>query len=237
MFIEELRKIAEQSNITFNDEQLKQFEHFYKLVIDWNQKINLTAITEPRDFMIKHIIDSISLWNDDKFSEVKTIIDVGTGAGFPGIPLKIYRPEIKITLLDSLAKRVKFLTTTIEELQLKNIVAIHSRAEDAADNPKYREAFDLSVSRAVAKLNVLAEYCIPFVKIEGFFVALKGGNVEEEMNESKNAIKILGGSEIERVDIKLINGDSRNLIYIKKTSKTPNKFPRKAGMPEKKPLL
>jgi len=236
MFLEELQNIAEQSNIKFSDEQLKKYEHFYNLVVEWNKKFNLTAITEPRDFAIKHIIDSITFWNEDKLSDVEKIIDVGTGAGFPGIPIKIYKPEIKITLLDSLAKRVKFLMTAIDELDLKNISAVHSRAEDAAHNPQFRENFDVAVSRAVAKLNILAEYCMPFVKVKGFFIALKGANIEEELNESKNAVKILGGSEIENVSIKLLNGDSRNLIYIKKMSKTQNKYPRKAGTPEKKPL-
>lgn len=236
MFIDELQVAAEQANIKFSEEQLNQFDKFYNLVIAWNKKFNLTAITESKDFAIKHIIDSILIWNDDKFSKIETVIDVGTGAGFPGIPLKIYRSDIKITLLDSLAKRVKFLMTVIDEIALKDITVIHSRAEDAAHDLKLRENFDIAVSRAVARLNILAEYCIPFVKIEGHFAALKGSNLREELQEAKRAIKILGGSSIECIDINLPNGDPRNLIYIKKVAASPKNFPRKAGAPEKKPL-
>ena len=236
MFIDELQAAASQSNINLNDEQLKQFERFYSLVIDWNQKINLTAITDPGDFAVKHIIDSISIWNDDKFADIKTIIDVGTGAGFPGIPLKIYRPNIKVTLLDSLAKRINFLKAAVEELGLEEVSFIHSRAEDAAHNLELRENFDLAVSRAVAKLNILAEYCMPFVKLGGYFAALKGSNFNEELQDATNAVKILGGKDVECIGMKLPNDNERNLIYIKKASKTADKYPRKAGIPERKPL-
>ena len=236
MFIDELQRAAEQVNISFDDEQLRQFERFYNLVIDWNNKVNLTAITEPQDFAVKHIIDSISIWNDDKFSDVRTVIDVGTGAGFPGVPLKIYKPHLKVTLLDSLAKRINFLKVAAEELQLGDINFMHSRAEDAAHNPENREIFDVAVSRAVAKLNILAEYCMPFVKVDGYFAALKGSNIKDELQESKSAVKMLGGAKIDCINIKLPNDNERNLIYIKKTSKTAEKYPRKAGIPERKPL-
>ena len=236
MFLTELQNAAESFNIKFNDLQLAQFACYYKLVIDWNKKINLTAITDPKDFAIKHIIDSVSVWNNDKFSKVESVIDIGTGAGFPGIPLKIYKPEIKITLLDSLAKRINFLKIAADEMKLEDIVLVHSRAEDSAHNPDFREKFDLAVSRAVAKLNILTEYDLPFVKIGGFFAALKGSNVSEEFEESKKAIKTLGGTIDGYSKIKLPNGDERNLIYIKKIAASPNKFPRKAGTPEKKPL-
>ena len=236
MFIDELQTAAEKFSIALNAEQLKQFDTFYRLVVEWNNKINLTAITEPRDFAVKHIIDSISIWNDKKFLNVKTVIDVGTGAGFPAIPLKIYRPHIKITLLDSLAKRINFLKAVGEELGFSDITFLHSRAEDAAHNPKLRETFDLAVSRAVAKLNILSEYCLPFVKVGGCFAALKGSSVEEELQESKAAVKILGGADVECICITLPNDNERNLIYIKKGSKTADKFPRKAGVPERKPL-
>ena len=236
MFINELQTAADQVQVQFNDNQLKQFNRFFELVINWNKKMNLTAITEPKDFAIKHIIDSILIWNDEKFSKVESIIDVGTGAGFPGIPLKIYKPHLKVTLLDSLAKRVNFLTTVVDEIDLKEMTIIHSRAEDSAHNPKFREAFDVTVSRAVARLNVLAEYCMPFVKIGGYFAALKGSNSNEELNMARGAIKFLGGSNIDRIDLELPNGDPRNLIYIKKFAPSPKKFPRKAGTPEKKPL-
>ncbi len=237
MFIDELQTAAEKFNIALNAEQLKQFDTFYRLVVEWNNKINLTAITEPSDFAVKHIIDSISIWNDKKFHNVETLIDVGTGAGFPAIPLKIYRPHLKITLLDSLAKRINFLKVVGEELGFDDVDFLHSRAEDAAHNPKLREDFDLAVSRAVAKLNILAEYCLPFVKIGGYFAALKGSSVEEELQESKAAVKILGGVDVECISITLPNDNERNLIYIKKVSKTAGKFPRKAGVPERKPLM
>ncbi len=237
MFIDELQTAAEKFNIALNAEQLKQFDTFYRLVVEWNNKINLTAITEPSDFAVKHIIDSISIWNDKKFHNVETLIDVGTGAGFPAIPLKIYRPHLKITLLDSLAKRINFLKVVGEELGFDDVDFLHSRAEDAARNPKLREDFDLAVSRAVAKLNILAEYCLPFVKVGGYFAALKGSSVEEELQESKAAVKILGGVDVECISITLPNDNERNLIYIKKVSKTAGKFPRKAGVPERKPLM
>ena len=236
MFVDELQAAAEKFNVELNDEQLKQFDTFYRLVVEWNEKINLTTITEPSDFAIKHIIDSISIWNDDKFRIVESVIDVGTGAGFPGIPLKIYRPNIKVTLLDSLAKRINFLKAAIEELGLEEVSFIHSRAEDAAHNLELRENFDLAVSRAVAKLNILAEYCMPFVRLGGYFAALKGSNLSEELQDATKAVKILGGIDMECVKIKLPNDNERNLIYIKKASKTADKYPRKAGTPERKPL-
>ena len=237
MFIDELQAAAEKFNIELNDTQLEQFDTFYRLVVDWNNKVNLTAITDSSDFAVKHIIDSISIWSDEKFVNVNTFIDVGTGAGFPGIPLKIYRPHLKVTLLDSLAKRINFLKAVVEALNLENIKLIHSRAEDAAHNPELRETFDLAVSRAVAKLNILAEYCVPFVKVGGYFAALKGSNIKEELQDAKNAVKVLGGKELKCINITLPNDNERNLIYIKKASKTADKYPRKAGIPERKPLV
>ena len=238
MFISTLHNEAKKFDILFSEQQLKQFDVFYNMLIEFNKKVNLTTITEPKDFAVKHVIDSVSLWNDEKFSNVKTIIDVGTGAGFPGIPLKIYKPNLQILLLDSLNKRIIFLQNVIDELKLENISCMHSRAEDAAHNPKLRESFDLAVSRAVAKLNVLSEYCLPFVKINGFFVAQKGSNIFDEVNEAGKIIKMLGGNnKFETTNFKLPNGDERNIIYIKKFASTPKKFPRKAGLIEKKPLI
>ncbi|MBR2179109.1 MAG: 16S rRNA (guanine(527)-N(7))-methyltransferase RsmG [Selenomonadaceae bacterium] len=236
MFIDELKAAAEKFNIELNDNQLEKFDIFYDLVVEWNNKVNLTAITDPSDFAIKHIIDSISIWNDDKFQSVESMIDVGTGAGFPGIPLKIYRPHIKVTLLDSLAKRINFLRAAVDLLQLENVELIHSRAEDAAHSSALRETFDLAVSRAVARLNILAEYCVPFVRVHGYFAALKGSNIKEELQDAKGAVKLLGGKDVECIKIILPNDNERNLIYIKKASKTVGKYPRKAGVPERKPL-
>ena len=237
MFLEELQKAIQISNYNLNNEQLEQFNKLYNEIVEWNKKINLTAITDPSDFAIKHIIDSISIWNEEKFSNAKTFIDVGTGAGFPGIPLKIYKNDINITLLDSLNKRIQILQGITEKLALKNIFLIHSRAEDAAHNKNFRENFDIAVSRAVARLNILAEYCLPFVKVGGYFIALKGANVDDELSEAKKAIKLLGGDNIECVNFQLPNGDKRNIIYIKKVLNTSKNFPRKAGIPEKKPLI
>ena len=236
MFINELQSAAEKFNLELNDTQLKQFDTFYRLVVDWNSRINLTAITDPSDFAVKHIIDSLSIWSNEKFRGIETIIDVGTGAGFPGLPLKIYKPHLKVTLLDSLAKRINFLKAAADELQLDGVNFIHSRAEDAAHNHELRENFDVVVSRAVAKLNILAEYCLPFVKTSGCFAALKGSNIDNELQDALGAIKTLGGSNIDCVNIKLPNDNERSLIYINKTFKTPDKYPRKAGMPERKPL-
>ena len=237
MFEKKLKNAADKSSIELSDKQLEQFNCFYNEVIEWNKKFNLTAITEPDDFAIKHVIDSLVICSDDVFVNAKTMIDVGTGAGFPGIPLKIFKPDIKVTLLDSLNKRIHFLNHVIEKLKLNDIVCIHSRAEDAAHNSTLREKFDIAVSRAVAKFNILAEYCMPFVKVNGTFIAFKGANIDTEINDANNAIKILGGNNIEVVPQKLINNDLRNIIYTKKYTITPDKFPRKAGIPEKKPLF
>ena len=236
MFRDEIKIAAASFQIKFSDIQLNQFDIFYKTLIEWNQKINLTTITEPKDFAIKHIIDSISLWDEEKLSNIKTVIDIGTGAGFPGIPLKICRPHLQIYLIDSLNKRVSFLKTVVDKLQFDNVFCIHSRAEDLAHKTDFRENFDLVTSRAVARLNVLSEYCLPFVKLNGIFIALKGSDIKEEIEESFNAIKKLGGDLPEVVNIHLPNGDTRNIIYVKKISKTSNNFPRKAGFPDKKPL-
>ena len=223
--------------INLRDEQLQQFQKFYEMVIDWNTKINLTAITDEKEFAIKHVMDSLSLWDDEKFSNVKKILDVGTGAGCPAIPIKIFKPNVEIFLLDSLNKRVEFLKKVAAELKLENVTCLHGRAEDFARQNNFRESFDLVTARAVARLNILSEYCLPFVKIGGTFVALKGKNFLDEVAESENAVKILGGNEIICVEKNLPEiSDSRAVIYIDKKKSTPKKFPRKAGIPSKTPL-
>lgn len=237
MFCENLKELAEEIKIELNDEQLKKFEIFYKMVIEWNEKINLTAITEPQEFIIKHLIDSLTLWDEEKFSSAKKIIDVGTGAGFPGIPLKIFKPNLEVVLLDSLNKRVEFLKKVVEELNLKNVTCLHGRAEDFAKQKNFREKFDLVTVRAVARLNIISEYCLPFVKIDGTFAALKGKQFREEISEAENAVKILGGGKINFVEKKLPTlPDVRAVIYIDKEKTTPKKFPRNAGTPTKNPL-
>ena len=237
MFRKNLKEFAEKIKIELDDDQLKKFEIFYKMVVEWNEKINLTAIIEEKEFILKHLIDSLTLWDEKKFFSAKKIIDVGTGAGFPGIPLKIFKPKTEIILLDSLKKRVEFLKKVIAELDLKNVICLHGRAEDFAKENIFRENFDLATSRAVARLNILSEYCLPFVKIGGTFAALKGKQFREEILEAENAVKILGGGKINFVEKNLPTiPDSRSIIYIDKEKITPKKFPRNAGTPTKHPL-
>ena len=234
---EELMKFyGEQIDITFEKSQIEQFYKYMNLLIEWNEKINLTAIIEPEEIILKHFIDSLTIC---KYIENNaTLADVGTGAGFPGIPLKIYRPDIKITLVDSLNKRNNFLNEVINNLELKNIVTIHSRVEDFGKNKNYREKYDYVTARAVANLNTLSEYLVPIVKVNGKAICMKGNDVQDEVDNAKHAIKILGGT-VEKVDyFKLPNSDiSRNIIVVKKVNNTPARFPRKAGMPSKEPLV
>ena len=237
MFKDFLKNSAEKFGLNLTENQLDKFQKFYELVVKKNSEVNLTSITTPEDFAVKHIIDSLSAWDDEKFSGAKKFIDVGTGGGFPGIPLKIFRPEIEICLADSLNKRINFLKDAVKILELEKVECVHGRAEDLAKMPEYRENFDVAISRAVARINVLSEYCLPFVKIGGIFVAMKGRNFEEEVSESEKAVKILGGGEVGIVK-KILPEDEgeRAIIYVKKNSRTPEKYPRKAGMPLKNPL-
>ncbi len=230
-FLEKLNKI--QLNV--NDEVLNKFWVYMTNLLEWNEKINLTAITDEDDIILKHFIDSLTIL--EYIPEKSNVIDVGTGAGFPGIPLKIVREDINMTLMDSLNKRITFLNEIINKLGLKKINAIHSRAEELAKMPEHREKYDIAVSRAVANLSTLSEYMIPFVKVGGKCICMKGSNIEEELKTAKNAIKELGG-EIEKViNFKLPDSDNeRNIIIIKKVRNTKSKYPRKAGMPSKEPL-
>lgn len=238
MIREDLKLFAAQINIELNETQLEQFEIFYKLTVEWNKKINLTAIIEPREFVIKHLIDSLTVWDDKKFFGVKKIIDVGTGAGFPGIPIKIFRPNTEIILLDSLSKRIEFLKKVITELNLENVICLHGRAEDFAKQKNFREQFDLVTVRAVARLNIISEYCLPFVKVGGIFAAMKSKQFFEEISEARNAIKILGGGEINFTEKNLPElPDIRAVIYVEKKFSTPKKYPRNVGTPAKKPLI
>lgn len=237
MFREILLEATKNFGIDFNARQLEQFEIFYNLIVDWNKKINLTAIVDEKDFAIKHVIDSLTVWDEKKFADVKNFADVGTGAGFPAIPLKIFQPNLEVTLIDSLAKRVEFLKKVVAELNLENVECLHGRAEDLAREKNLRESFDLVTARAVARLNVLAEYCLPFVKIGGTFAALKGKVFREEITEAEHAIKILGGGNIICNEKTLPDlPDVRAVIYIDKKISTPKKFPRKAGTPTKSPI-
>ena len=237
MFKQELRQAAESYGLPLTEEQLSRFERYYELLIEWNQKMNLTAITEPREVAVKHMIDSLSAWDDSLFSPEASLVDVGTGAGFPGIPLKILYPGLKLTLLDSLNKRIRYLQTVVDELGLTDVRCIHARAEEAARQKEYREQFDIAVSRAVARLPILAEYCLPFVKKGGIFAALKGMQYEQEAQEARKALGMLGGqlAAVHPVQLPGLE-DKRAVIYVRKTGKTPVAYPRKAGTPEKNPL-
>ncbi len=223
--------------ITLTDGQLSQLMQYYEMLLEWNQKMNLTAITEFEDVMKKHFIDSASLIKAYDISKAVTVIDVGTGAGFPGLVLKIIFPDSHVILLDSLNKRIQFLNAVIGALRLKNVEAVHGRAEDYARQGKWREHFDLCVSRAVANLSTLSEYCLPFVKQNGYFIAYKSEKSSDEMEQAGKAISLLGGRLEKKVDFMLPDSDiSRVLYVIQKDRKTPVRYPRKAGLPGKEPL-
>lgn len=225
----------EKLSVTLSEKQLEQFEQYYEMLIEKNKVMNLTAITEFDEVLEKHFLDSVSLIRAKDLHQPITVLDLGTGAGFPGIPLKIVFPELKVTLADSLNKRVLFLQEVIDHLQLENIEAIHGRAEDLARDKNYREQYDLVVSRAVANLSTLSEYCLPFVKIGGEFISYKSGDCEEEVVAAKSAVFLLGGKIKETVKFEL--GESgRSFIKIEKVKGTPKTYPRKAGTPSKKPL-
>lgn len=231
------KKMAEESEkigIKLPDEQLNEFYEYMQLLLEWNEKMNLTAITDPEEVIKKHFVDSITIKKYIK--EENRLIDVGTGAGFPGIPLKIVDKSIKLTLLDSLNKRINFLNEIIEKLNLKEVNTIHSRAEEYAKN-KVRESYDVAVSRAVADLPILLEYLMPYVKLNGICICMKGPKAQEELERSKKAINILGGKLEEVEKITIDEEMERNLIIIRKIKDTPNKYPRKAGMPTKNPIV
>ncbi|MBQ7707048.1 MAG: 16S rRNA (guanine(527)-N(7))-methyltransferase RsmG [Lachnospiraceae bacterium] len=217
-----------------DDKKLAQFENYYELLIEKNKVMNLTAITDRDEVVLKHFIDSVALLKFHKLTNEK-IIDVGTGAGFPGIPLKIVCPDINVTLFDSLNKRVLFLREVIDELGLSGIEALHGRAEEGGRDKAMREAYDIAVSRAVANMAVLSEYCLPFVRTGGYFIPYKSFEIEEELNEGKKAISILGG-KTEKVEKLEIEGNGRSFIFIKKEKPTPKAYPRKAGTAKKQPL-
>ena len=228
-------KMQKKLTIKLSVEQLEKFYSYMSLLLEWNEKMNLTAITEPNEIILKHFIDSLTILNE--INNNSKVVDVGTGAGFPGIPLSIANESLKITLVDSLNKRLIFLQEVIDKLELRNIEIVHSRAEDFGQNKKYRESFDIATSRAVANLSTLSEYLIPLVKIHGKCICMKASDVKEEINQAKNAINVLGGT-IEKIEeFKLPESDiGRTIIIINKQKQTPNKYPRKAGTPSKEPI-
>ena len=234
-FEKSLKEKVEKLGIELNDYQVKQFYNYMKLLIEWNKKINLTAIIDPEDIILKHFIDSLTIAK--YINEKDKIADIGTGAGFPGIPIKILKPENEMLLVDSLNKRIKFLEMVIQEDKLKNIKILHGRAEEIGHNKAYRGNFDVVTSRAVAKLNILLEYMLPLLKLGGKCICLKGPNIEEELEEARNAIKILGGQidKIEQMELPY-SDNRRNIIIIKAMKQSPNKYPRKPGTPTTSPL-
>ena len=231
IMIENLKEI----NIYLSDFQLEQFYNYMNILIEWNKFMNLTGITDPKEIIIKHFIDSLTVL--DKIDRNNTIIDVGTGAGFPGIPIKIASPDTEVVLLDSLNKRVNFLNEVIKKLQLKGIKTIHGRAEDYGRDKNYREKYDVAIARAVAPLNILLEYLMPFVRVKGKCLCMKGANSEEEISLSKRVIEKLGGKLIYTEEFLIPNTDmKRKIVEIEKIKNTEEKYPRKAGIPSKEPL-
>ncbi|MCD7725263.1 MAG: 16S rRNA (guanine(527)-N(7))-methyltransferase RsmG [Clostridiales bacterium] len=230
-------KDLEELQITLSEKQMKQFMIYYELLVQWNQVMNLTAITDFEEVLKKHFIDSLSLIKAYDVTKPVMLIDIGTGAGFPGIPLKIAFPNLKVTLLDSLNKRVHFLQGVIEELALEEIEAIHGRAEDFAKKGRLREKYDLCVSRAVANLSTLSEYCLPYVKTGGLFISYKSEKITEERLAAEHAVSILGGRIEDSIEFMIPHSDIyRNLLVIRKCRETPNQYPRKAGLAAKDPL-
>lgn len=235
--LEKFRQGLDALSVRLTDAQTEQFIKYYELLIKWNKVMNLTGITEFEDVISKHFLDSLCLVRTADLSENLSVLDLGTGAGFPGIPLKIAFPDLQIVLMDSLNKRIRFLNEVISVLGLENITAVHGRAEEMARKKEYRETFDLCVSRAVANLSSLSEYCLPFVKTGGKFISYKSGTADEEINNAGKAFHVLGGKLSAVVKYELPGSDiGRSLVVIDKIRKTPKTYPRKAGTPARDPL-
>ena len=232
-----LEEGCKELGITLDENQKKQFTDFYEYLVEKNKVMNLTGLTEFQEVLIKHFLDSLACVKAVDMSRIKRIMDIGTGAGFPGVPLKIAFPHLEACLLDSLKKRVNFLEETFQMLKLENITAIHGRAEEYAKNKQYRETYDLCVSRAVSNLATLSEYCLPYVKTGGYFISYKSGTVQEEVEQAQKAVKILGGKIQDVVYFQLPDSEiQRSLVVIEKIKATPGRYPRKAGTPLKEPL-
>ncbi|MBY5035372.1 16S rRNA (guanine(527)-N(7))-methyltransferase RsmG [Streptococcus gallolyticus] len=234
---EEFYQALEKANIHLTEHQKQQFQRYFELLVEWNQKINLTAITELEEVYLKHFYDSIApiLQGHIKNENIR-LLDIGAGAGFPSLPMKIIYPNLDVTIIDSLNKRINFLNLLAEELGLENVHFHHGRAEDFAQDKLFRAQFDLVTARAVARMQVLSELTIPYLKVNGRLIALKASNAGDELLEAKNALSLLFAKVLENVDYSLPNGDPRNLTIVEKKKETPNKYPRKAGLPNKRPL-
>lgn len=236
---EKMQEQLKMFHVELTTQQLDDFDKYYELLVEWNSFMNLTGITEYSEVLQKHFIDSLAINRVINLAdgEARTIIDVGTGAGFPGVPIKLAFPQHKVTLLDSLNKRIKFLNEVLSNTNSDNVETIHGRAEEYAVKEGYRQSYDIAVSRAVANLATLAEYCLPYVKVGGYFVAYKSGDYKEELRGAANALKILGAKVVKEDVFTLPDSDiERSLIVIQKVKDTPKKFPRKAGLPSKEPL-
>lgn len=236
-FYDIIKRASDDVDMEFNEAKYNKFIKYMRLVQEWNEKINLTAITEDEEFIKKHFIDCIKAFKSEEIRNAKTLIDVGTGAGFPGVPIAIMRDDLQVTLLDSLNKRINFLNLVVKELDLKNVITIHSRAEDGARKSELREKFDVATSRAVANMAVLSEFCLPYVKVGGNFVALKGPAIEEELKNSTNALGVLGGKLKEVLEVTIEDTDLKhNIVVVSKKKECPKCYPRKAGTVTKKPI-
>ncbi|HEM2809749.1 TPA: 16S rRNA (guanine(527)-N(7))-methyltransferase RsmG [Streptococcus suis] len=230
------KTLADQG-IQLTDTQKQQFQRYFQLLVEWNEKINLTAITEEEEVYLKHFYDSIApILQGHIQNDSLRLLDIGAGAGFPSLPMKIIYPQLDVTIIDSLNKRINFLHLLAEELGLENVHFYHGRAEDFAQDKQFRAQFDLVTARAVARMQILSELTIPYLKLNGKLIALKASSAEDELAQAKNALTLLFGKVIENVDYQLPNGDPRTLTIVEKKKETPNKFPRKAGMPNKRPL-
>ena len=235
--MKELQTALEQLNIPYTEETIEKYRLYMEGIIEWNEKVNLTSITDRDEFIKLHFIDSIMSVPTEEFQKAKKIIDVGTGGGFPGIPLALAAPDKEFVLMDSLNKRIKIINQLCEEIGITNVTAVHARAEELAKNKAHRQKYDLCVSRAVANLSTLSEYCLPFIKQGGWFLSYKGPDTDKELADAKKAIKILGG-QIDREELASLesSGLEHKIIFIKKVKDTPAKYPRKAGTPSKDPL-
>ena len=228
--------LAEQG-LELNDRQKKQFHRYFQLLVEWNEKINLTAITAEEEVYLKHFYDSLApILQGYVLNEPISLLDIGAGAGFPSLPMKILFPQLEVTIIDSLNKRIQFLHLLAEDLGLEGVHFYHGRAEDFAQDKQFRAQFDLVTARAVARMQVLSELTIPFLKVGGRLIALKASSAEDELHQAKNALNLLFAKVLENVDYQLPNGDPRTLTIVEKKKETPNKYPRKAGVPNKRPL-